>query len=138
MTSQYDELLSDFRTVAGDSILGVGIYDGGDYEVLHIRGDFAERYSEDRLDEIARDMYLEGVTVEYQEQMLYDLGDLGATIRLFEGGTSINVPLAENAGIGIGLDAESDLSTVQRLVDRCVGFRAHWAGRAVSAGGPEQ
>jgi hypothetical protein len=121
--TDHDALVSDLRTIAADAVLGIGVYDGGDYDVLFIRDDFADRYAQDRLDEIARDMYLEGVSVEYQQQMLNDMGDLNATIRLFEGGTSINVPLSENAGIGIGLDDTASLSAVGDLVDRCITFR---------------
>jgi hypothetical protein len=123
----HDALVADLRGIADGTVLGIGLYEGGDYEVLFIRPDFAERYSQDRLDEIARDMYLEGVSVEYQEQMLSDMGDLNATIRLFEGATSINVPLSENAGVGVGLDGDATLSMVGDIVDRCVAFRAEWA-----------
>jgi hypothetical protein len=121
--ADHDALVSDLRSIADDAVLGIGVYDGGDYDVLFIRDDFAQRYAQDRLDEIARDMYLEGVSVEYQQQMLKDMGDLNATIRLFDGGTSINVPLSENAGVGIGLDDTASLSVVGDIVDRCVDFR---------------
>lgn len=121
--TDHDALVSDLRSIADDAVLGIGVYDGGDYDVLFIRDDFARRYAQDRLDEIARDMYLEGVSVEYQQQMLNDMGDLNATIRLFDGGTSINVPLSENAGVGVGLDATASLSIVGEIVDRCVAFR---------------
>ncbi|MFC5368516.1 hypothetical protein [Salinirubrum litoreum] len=121
--TDHDALVSDLRSIADDAVLGIGVYDGGDYDVLFIRDDFAQRYAQDRLDEIARDMYLEGVSVEYQQQMLNDMGDLNATIRLFDGGTSINVPLSENAGVGVGLDDTASLSEVGDIVARCVDFR---------------
>lgn len=126
--TDHDALVSDLQTIAGDAILGIGVYDGGDYDVLFINDDFAERYAQDRLDEIARDMYLEGVSVEYQQQMLSDMGDLNATVRLFEGATSINVPLSENAGVGVGLDGAATISMVGDIVDRCVAFRETWRG----------
>jgi hypothetical protein len=126
--TDHDALVSDLQTIAGDAILGIGVYDGGDYDVLFISDDFAQRYAQDRLDEIARDMYLEGVSVEYQQQMLNDMGDLNATVRLFEGGTSINVPLSENAGVGVGLDHTASLSAVGDIVTRCGAFREEWAG----------
>lgn len=122
----HDALVADLRDIADDTVLGIGVYEDGDYEVLFIRPDFADRYAEDRLDEIARDMYLEGVSVEYQQQMLSDMGDLNATVRLFEGATSINVPLSESAGVGVGLDDEATISMVGDIVDRCVAFRETW------------
>lgn len=126
MTDSVDTLVSDIRDIVADRLLGVGRYHGGDYEVLFISEEFAARYDEERLDEIARDMYLEGVSVEYQQQILDDMGDLNATIRLFEGGMSINVPLSEDAGLGIGLGGDMNLAAVGELVDRCVAYRRDW------------
>jgi hypothetical protein len=124
--TEHDALVSELRTIADDAVLGIGIYEGGDYEVLFIRDDFAERYTREQLDEIARDMYLEGVSVEYQQQILNDMGDLNATIRLFDGGASVNVPLSANAGLGLGLDETADCATIDELVDRGIAFREEW------------
>jgi hypothetical protein len=103
--------------------LGVGYYDGSSYEVLYTRCDFAERYPPERIEEIACDMALESVSDEHQEQLLYDFGRLEATIRQFEGGLSIHVPVGRGRGFGVGVEGRS-LPLVESLIGYCTAFAA--------------
>lgn len=119
--------MGTLREEAGDALLGVGYYDGMSYEILYMRGDFGERYSPERIEEIAHDLALESVSGDYQEQLLYDFGRLEATIRQFEGGLSIHVPIGSGRGFGIGLEGRS-LPLADSLIGYCRAFVAESNG----------
>ncbi|WP_129114486.1 hypothetical protein [Halegenticoccus tardaugens] len=118
MCSDFAPLVERVEEVVGDALLGVGRYDGGSYEVLYISDGFAERYPEDRLEEIARDMYLEHLSNEYQKTLLYDFGELNATVRLFDRGLAIQVPTSDSTGFAFGIERAA-LPVVDELVDAC-------------------
>lgn len=114
-------LVDDCRQKAGTALLGVGYYEDADYEMVYARADLDERYPAERVDEIARDMVLEGLADDHHEQLLYDFGKLSATVRSFESGVTVHVPLGERRGLGLGLD-DASFALAGALVDRCQAF----------------
>ncbi|WP_101295392.1 hypothetical protein [Halegenticoccus soli] len=118
MSTDFAPLVDRAREVAGEALLGVGRYDGDSYEVLYISAEFAARYPAERLEKIAHDMYLEHLSNEYQKTLLYDFGELHATVRLFDGGIAIHVPMSESTGVAFGVEATT-LSVAEDLVRAC-------------------
>lgn len=119
--TDYDEMVERLRATAGQSLLGVGRYDADEFEVLYISENFATRYPQDKLSDIAHDMYLEHISSEHQENLLYDFGELRATVRLFEGGAAFHVPTGETTGFGFGVEMDA-MSDAVELVDVCLDY----------------
>lgn len=117
-------LIEALQRDADGSLLGVGYYEETDYEMVHARTDLDERYPPEKIDEIARDMVLEGLADDHHERLLYDFGDLSATIRSFDRGTTVHVPFGNQCGLGFGLDDDASLALAGTLVDRCLAFVA--------------
>ena len=117
----YERMVERLRATADEALLGVGRYDADQFEVLYISENFATRYPMDKLGDIAQDMYLEHISSEHQENLLYDFGELHATIRLFEGGAAFHVPTGETTGFGFGIEMEA-MSDAVDLVDICLDY----------------
>lgn len=119
--ADYERMVERLRTAADEAVLGVGRYDADQFEILYLSERFATRYSMDKLGDIAHDMYLEHISSQYQENLLYDFGDLHATIRLFESGAVFHVPTGETTGLGFGIEMEA-MSEATALVDICLDY----------------
>lgn len=119
--TDFESLVERMRTHVGDALLGLGWYDTDSYEVIYVSDNFATRYPEDKLADIAHDMYLEHISGEYQETLLYDFGELRGTLRLFEEGVAFHVPTGETTGFGFGVEIEAMPEAVA-LIDVCLEF----------------
>ncbi len=80
---QLQQEIEGLRTVA------VGDSDRQEYEVVYMRDDIAELYDEGTRDEIFRDVLLERIAEEKQEDLFQPLGELEFTVRAFEGGVNV-------------------------------------------------
>ena len=120
-TNELRTLIDDLRRAAEGALLGVGYYEDDEYEMVYTGTDLYERYPAEKIDEIARDMVLEGLSDDHHERLLYDFGGLSATIRSFDRGVTVHVPLDGRSGLGFGLDDPS-LTLAGTLLDRCLAF----------------
>lgn len=79
-------LASELRERYGTGLRAVATYDAADYELHHADDRVRERYDADDLAAIHEDILLDGLTLPRQEELFADMGDVSATVRLFEHG----------------------------------------------------
>lgn len=97
MTGTDDELVDALRARVGDALRVVGRHDGDSWTVAFVREDVRDSYGRNALDDIAGDLVLGGMESAQQES-LYDLGSLHATVRLFDDGIVAHVPADDRSG----------------------------------------
>jgi len=93
----------------GDSLRIVGRHAADEWTFDYVRSDLQDAYDEDDLGDIAEELALNELEGDYQER-LYELGDLGATVRLFEDGSIVHVPTAPATGYLVSLDDDADVN----------------------------
>lgn len=108
MTDATPELVAALRDRAGDDVRVVGTHDDSDWEIAYMRDDLRDAYSTASVDDIADDLVFDALGVEQQES-LYELGDLRATVRLFDDGFVVHVPVADHEGVLVSLGEDADL-----------------------------
>jgi hypothetical protein len=100
------ESLTEFLKERVDDHLRSVIYyddDGGD--VLYVRDDVADEYTERDVAEVVRDVRLEAVEKPHQED-LYAHGSLNYTVRSFEDAVEMHFLHDETSGTAVALDGE--------------------------------
>ncbi|WP_115865694.1 DUF7522 family protein [Halorussus litoreus] len=100
------EALTEFlREYVGDHLRSVIRYDEDDSEVLFVRDDVADEYTDDDVVQVVRDVRLEAVEKPHQES-LYAHGQLNATVRCFDDAVEMHFAHDETSGIAVALDGE--------------------------------
>lgn len=98
--------LTDFlENRAGDHLRSVLRYDADEKNVVHVRDDVADEYSDDEVAAVMQDLRLEAIEKSYQEN-LYDHGGLNCTVRCFDDAIELHFPRDETAGTVVALDAD--------------------------------
>lgn len=92
----------------GDQLRVVGHHETDSWTVSHARDDVADSYDTDDIDTIADELRLDTVGDSRQED-IYELGDLKATIRLFEAAMVVHVPTDRHAGYLVSIDEDADI-----------------------------
>jgi hypothetical protein len=104
MSASSAEALTEFlRECVGDHLRSVIYYDDGGGEVLYVRDDVADQYTDDDVAEVVRDVRLEAVEKTHQED-LYAHGPLNATVRCFDDAVEMHFPHDETSGTAVALD----------------------------------
>lgn len=93
----------------GDDLRSVVRYDRDDHEVVYVREDIERQYSADDVRRVVRDLELESIGKELQEE-LYVHGDLTCTVRCFEGGVELHFVEAEGVGVAVALEPAAMVS----------------------------
>jgi hypothetical protein len=107
-------LIERIRTFADESLRGAIYYDESRREVLHIREDVAEQYSDAEIETAIEDLALEAFGDPTRLTDLYQMGELRATTRWFEDGILVHYPFSDVSGVAIsfGHDIGTELNTV--------------------------
>ena len=106
MSVTSSEALTEFlRNRVGDHLRSVIYYDDDGGEVLYVRDDVADQYTDDDIDQVVRDVRLEAVEKPHQES-LYEHGPLNCTVRSFEDAVEMHFPHDETSGTAVALDGE--------------------------------
>lgn len=113
-----DELAAFLRDQVGDNLRSIAYYDDGDYEVVYLRDDVADQYTENEQERVGRDVRLESVAKGHQED-LYVHGSLQCTVRVFEDAVEMHFAFEDGTGVTAALDAES-LTAQRTFVGRCL------------------
>jgi hypothetical protein len=96
------ELAEYLEQRAGDSLRAVGHYSTDDYEIVHLRDDVREQYSDDEIEDIVEDLRWESFAKSTQERQ-YRFGSLNCSIQAFEEGVVMHFPYDDNRGTLISL-----------------------------------
>lgn len=112
------DLASFLQDRVGDNLRSVAHYDADSYDVVYLRDDVADQYSETDHDRVSREARLESVDREHQED-LYVHGRLECTVRAFENAVEMHFPVDDASGVTVALDAEA-LTAHRTFVGRCL------------------
>jgi len=106
MSETPSEALTEYlRDRVGEHLRSVLAYDGDGGELLYVRDDVADQYSEAEIANIVREVRLEAIEKPHQED-LYAHGSMNCTVRSFEDAVEIHLPRDETSGTVVAFDAE--------------------------------
>ncbi|WP_128478259.1 DUF7522 family protein [Halorussus pelagicus] len=106
MSVASSEALTEFlQEQVGDYLRSVIYYDDDGGDILYVREDVADQYTDDDIDEVVRDVRLEAVEKPHQED-LYSHGPLNYTVRSFEDAVEMHFLHDETTGTAVALDRE--------------------------------
>ncbi|WP_276272612.1 DUF7522 family protein [Haloarcula litorea] len=97
-------LVERLRGLAGDELRGAIRYEETAYDLLYIRDDVAETYSEDEIAAAVDDIALEAMGDPERLSGLYRMGQLEATARWFSEGILVHVPADGTTGVAVSFD----------------------------------
>lgn len=112
------ELAEYLEQRAGDSLRAVGHYSTDNYEIVYLRDDVREQYSDDKIEEIVEDLRWESFAKPTQERQ-YRLGSLTCSIQAFEEGVVMHFPYDDNRGTLISL-APGAARQLMGFIDDCL------------------
>ncbi|WP_435360003.1 hypothetical protein [Haloarchaeobius sp. DFWS5] len=92
-------------------------YEGETREVIHVREDIRERFTEDELNERVKTLTMKGLGDAPTEATLSDFGTLGATLRFFDEVVVAVFPDGEWSGVVVVFDRQAS-----PLVDTTLDF----------------
>ncbi len=114
------------RSQMHDAVRGVFYYDDGGSEVIYLRDDLKELYDGSKARGVLEDLVFENVGDPPRLEKLYPLGELRSTVRRFDDGFLVHVPVDRGTGIAVTLgdEAAEDLCHMldvfeERLVGVC-------------------
>lgn len=102
----------------GDNLRSVVRYDTDGYDVVYIREDVGDQYSEADLEAVVRDLGIDAFEKGHQEG-LYVHGDLNCTVRCFDDAIEMNFVFDRGDGIAVSLDGET-FATQQTFIGTCL------------------
>lgn len=115
------ELTEACRDAAGDALRTVALADlrENEYDILYMRPDIGEQYSESDIAEIYQDIGLGGLSKQMQSDLYEPLGGLETVVYRFEAGINVvgyNEDGTRAVFVGLGPD-ESVVDGVRELVE---------------------
>ena len=112
------ELASYLDQRAGDSLRAVGHYSADDYEIVYLRDDVRDRYSDADIKEIVKNLRWESFAKSTHEGQ-YHLGSLNCSIQAFVEGVVMQFPYDDKHGTLITLDPGAARQLVA-FIDDCL------------------
>lgn len=113
------ESLTEFlKECVGDHLRSVIFYDDHGGEVLYVRDDVADKYTDEDIHEVVQDVRLEAVEKPHQES-LYAHGSLNCTLRSFGDAIELHFPHDKTSGTAVALDGEV-FPMHNTFVDQCL------------------
>lgn len=116
MIPSWEGIVASLRSGAGDSLRTVTHFSASESTVLFSRSDVQADYDGPDIRAIGDDLVLEALSKPQQES-LYELGDLRATVRVFDHGTVVAVPVSASRGYAASVDESCPLPATD-LVER--------------------
>lgn len=107
------EIVTFIRHEAGPLVRSVAYFTENRREVLYIRDDVADQYSENEIQDIFNGLSFDSLGKEHTEQM-YVHGELNCIVRHFAEAIEIHFPSGEKSGTAVALepDAINDLGSI--------------------------
>jgi hypothetical protein len=103
------DLVDALHGRVGGSLRIVGRHTAEAWRFDYVRDELRDAYDDGDIDDIAEELTLNEIESDYQER-LYDLGDLRATVRLFEDGSIVHVPTDPATGYLVSVDDDADVN----------------------------
>jgi hypothetical protein len=113
-----EELASYLDQQAGDSLRAVGHYSADDYEVVHLRDDLRQQYTDDEIEGIVEGLRWESFGKSTQEGQFH-LGPLNCSIKAFEEAVVMHFPYDDKRGTLVSLDSGAARDLLQ-FIDECL------------------
>lgn len=106
----HSDLRDALQTELGEGLraVAIGRITDREYDVLYMREDIDEKYTEEMRQEVFEEVILESIAEDHQKNLFPTLGGLQYTIRVFEGGINLLAWQDEEA-IFVGMDHEENL-----------------------------
>lgn len=102
----------------GENLRSVVRYDTDGYDIVYVREDVGDQYSEADLEAVARDLGIDAFEKGHQEG-LYVHGALNCTVRCFDDAIEMNFLFEHGDGIAVSLDGET-FATQQTFIGKCL------------------
>jgi hypothetical protein len=112
------ELASYLDHRAGEALRAVGHYSEDEYEVVHLRDDLRQQYTDEEIQAIVEDLRWESFTKSSQEGQFH-LGGLKCSIQAFEEGVVMHFPYDDQHGTLVSLDPGAARDLMQ-FIDDCL------------------
>jgi len=107
MVSDGDAFADELRSLVGDALRSVAIYDEDGYDFRYLRDELDGR-AEDLAADIHQNLVLEGIGKEHLED-LFEAGDLHCTLHEFEEMQAYHFVTGQFEGVFVGLDSDTDV-----------------------------
>lgn len=101
-------LVEQLEDRVGSALRAVAHHEDDDWTIACLRDDLRAEHADAEKDDIAEDLVLTGLAAKRQEH-LYGLGSLEATVRLFEDGFVLHVPVDDRSGYFVSLEGDADV-----------------------------
>lgn len=94
-----------FEDRVGDHLRSVIAYEGTTYDVVYLRDDIADRYSDDELRSAVDESILDSITAPvYESVYAEDHGKLTCLVQCFEAVVELNFVIADGKGVAVAID----------------------------------
>jgi len=120
MGTEQMELVDLLKREVGDDLRAVGRYDKEGYDVLYIREDVANEFSQEDIEEIHHEMVLKGLGNQHIESLFND-EVLECSIYQFEDSVRLHFVNDDYLGYYVSFDYDGDVNP-SRIVDECKGI----------------
>lgn len=119
MTDDVDDLAAALREDLGETLraLGVGHLDSREYEMLFMREDIREAYSEGMREDIFEEVIFDRLSHPQQSSLFPELGDPTSTARFFEDGAYVLYWADGATTVFVSLEPEVD--ALPPIIDAC-------------------
>lgn len=101
---------------SADAVRLIFRYEGDDRDVVHVRDDVDEAYTDPELEQRIETLAMKGLGDPPRQGALHEFGELRATVRWFDEAVCVYAPDDEWAGVMVVLD-RTDLSTVESVLE---------------------
>lgn len=109
MAEPQRDLAPELRDHLEDGLRVVGIHDESTWNIQYIRDDVVGAYGDDSIEDVTNDPVFDVLGTQQQESR-YELGDLRATVRLFDDGFVVHVPTDSHEDCPVSLDEDAALN----------------------------
>lgn len=117
MEVEYESLVEYLRDEVGEKLRAVGRYDEDGYEILHIRDDVAQEFSEADIEQIHHEMVLKGLGNQHIESLFND-EPLNCAIYQFASSVRLHFVHEDYRGVYVSIDYDGDINP-SRIAERC-------------------
>ncbi|MBX0302339.1 hypothetical protein [Haloarcula salinisoli] len=108
MPAEARDLVEAIRDDTADTLQLAVRYSGEGYDIVYLREDIDEQFSDPELEEQVETLMLKGHGDPPQEGALFNFGSLNATMRFYDESLVVHFPTGEWTGLVFVLDQEAE------------------------------
>lgn len=107
-TRMVSRLREFFEARANDDLRSIVKYEQEDYDIVYLRDDVADMYSEAEIEAAVDDARMESLTTPlYEDTFSPAHGELTCMVKCFENVVEMNFALSDGVGAAVAVDAEA-------------------------------